>query len=76
MDLLTEDVRKDVLEETMFADDIVLCGDDNTDKTQFLETWMRALEDRGMRTSKPKPQFIDSKFGQDNMAKEESRLIH
>ena len=75
MDLLTEDVRKDVLEETMFADDIVLCGDDETDMTEFLETWMRALGDREMRTSKPKPQFIDFRFVQDNMAKEESRLI-
>ena len=35
----------------MFADDIVLCGDDETDMTEYLETWRRALEDRGMRIS-------------------------
>ena len=34
--------------------------------TECLETWKRALEDRGMRISRPKPQFIDFKCGQDN----------
>ena len=33
MDVLTEDVRKDVPGSMMFADDIVLCGDDETDMT-------------------------------------------
>ena len=41
-------------------------GDDETDMTDYLETWRRALEDRGMRTSIPKTQFIEFKFGQDN----------
>ena len=66
MDVLTEDVRKDVPGSMMFADDIVLCGDDETDMTEYLETWMRALEDRGMRISRPKPQFMDFKLGRDN----------
>ena len=66
MDVLTEDVRKDVPGSMMFADDIVLCGDDETDMTEYLETWRRALEDRGMRISRPKTQFIDFKFGLDN----------
>ena len=34
--------------------------------TEYLETWRRALEDRGMRISRPKTQFIEFKFGQDN----------
>ena len=71
MDVLTEDVRKDVPESMMFADDIVLCGDDETDMTEYLETWRRALEDRGMkistrslddrgmRISRAKRQFVD-----------------
>ena len=48
MDVLTEDVRNDVPGSMMFADDIVLCGDDETDMTEYLETWRRALEDRGI----------------------------
>ena len=38
MDVLTEDVRKDVPGSMMFADDIVLCGDDETDMTEYMET--------------------------------------
>ena len=45
MDVLTEDVTKGVLGSMMFADDIVLCGDDETDMTEYLATWRRALED-------------------------------
>ena len=55
MDVLTQDVRKDVPGLMMFADDIVLCGDDETDMTEYLETWRKALEERGMRISRPKP---------------------
>ena len=65
-DVLTEDVRKDVPGSMMFADDIVLCGDDETDMREYLETWRRALADRGMRISRPKTLSIDFKFGQDN----------
>ena len=60
----------------MFADDIVLCGDGETDITEYLETWRRALEDRGMRIShisRPKTQFMDLILDM-IMAKEESRL--
>ena len=34
--------------------------------TEYLETWKRALEDRGMMISRPKTQFIDFQFGEDN----------
>ena len=34
--------------------------------TEYLDTWRRALEDRGMMISRPKAQSIDFKFGQDN----------
>ena len=39
MDVLTEDVRKDVPGSMMFAGDIVLCGDDETGMTEYLGTW-------------------------------------
>ena len=74
MDVLTEDARKDIPGSMMFADDIVLCGDDETDMTEYLETWGRALEDRGMRISRPKTQLIDFKFGEDNG--EELQRVH
>ena len=73
MDVLTEDVRKNVPGSMMFADDIVLCGDDETDTTEYLETWRKALEERGMRISRPKTQFMDLILDM-IMAKEESWL--
>ena len=39
MDVLAEDVRKDVPGSMMFADSIVLCGDGETDMTEKLGTW-------------------------------------
>ena len=41
--MLTGVVRKDVPGSMMFADDILLSGDDETDMTEYLETWMKAL---------------------------------
>ena len=57
MDVLTEDVRQDLPGSMMFADDISLLRayiDVDTDMTEYLDTWMRTLEDRGMRNSRPK----------------------
>ena len=39
----------------MFADDIVLCGADETDMPEYLGTWRRALEERGMGSAVQKP---------------------
>ena len=36
VDVLTEDVRKDVPGSVMFTDDIVLCGDDETDMIEYM----------------------------------------
>ena len=54
MDVLIKDVRKNVLGSMMYAYDIVQCGDDETDITEYSETWRRALENRGMRISRQK----------------------
>ena len=66
MDVLTDDVRKDVPGSMVFADVIVLCGDDETDMTEYLETWRRAVQYRGMRISRPKTQLMDFNFGHYN----------
>ena len=64
MDVLTERVRKEAPKSMLFADDIVLCGDKDVDMTEYLESWRKALEERGMRVSRPKTQFIDFSFEQ------------
>ena len=60
----------------MFADDIVLCGGDEADMTV-----LGYLEES---ISRPKTQFIDFKFGQDNghgrepvkILREELQIVH
>ena len=47
MGILTEKVRKDVAESMMFADDVVLCGGNEVDMIEYLESWRKALEERG-----------------------------
>ena len=64
MDVLTERVRKEAPESMLFSDYIVLCGDKDVDMTEYLELWRKALEERGMRVSRPKTQFMDFSFEQ------------
>ena len=62
MDVLTEMAMKEAPVSMLFADDIVLCGDKDMDMTEYLESWRKALEERGMRVSRPKTQFMDFSF--------------
>ena len=34
--------------------------------TAYLDTWRKALEERGMKIIRPKTQFMDFNFGQNN----------
>ena len=69
MDVLTERVRKEAPESMLFADDIVFCGDKDVDMTEYLESWRKALEERGIRVSRPNTQFMDFSFGQNAQGK-------
>ena len=71
MDVLTEGVRKEVPESMMFADDIVLCGGREVDITEYLDTWRKSLEERGMRLSRPRTQFMDFNFEQNQQGNRE-----
>ena len=55
----------------MFADDIVLCGGREVDMTEYLDTWRKSLEERGMRVSRPKTQFMDFNFEQNQQGNRE-----
>ena len=55
----------------MFADDIVLCGGREVDMTEYLDTWRQYLEERGMRLSRPKIQFMDFNFEQNQQGNRE-----
>ena len=51
MDLLTENIRKDVPWDMPFADDIVL-------SRQNLEIWRNALERRSLQVSRSKTEYL------------------
>ncbi|XP_047477370.1 uncharacterized protein LOC125030994 [Penaeus chinensis] len=42
----------------MFADDVALNGETNEDVEERLEQWRRALEDRGMKVSRHKTEYL------------------
>ena len=44
-DVLTEKVMKEVLDSMVFADDVVLCGSNEVDMTEYLESWRKSLEE-------------------------------
>ena len=42
----------------MFADDVVICAERQEEVEERLERWRRALEDRGMRISRKKTEYL------------------
>ena len=48
---LTEGVRKEVSESTMLADDILRFGGKEEDMAEYLDTYIKSLQERGMRVS-------------------------
>ena len=40
------------------------CGDREVNMTEYLDTWKTSLEESGMRVSRPKTQFMDFAFDQ------------
>ena len=45
-------------ETMMFADDVVICAERQEEVEERLERWRRALEDRGMRISRKKTEYL------------------
>ena len=64
-------MRKEVPELIMFADNIVLCGGREVDMAEYLDPWHKSLEERGMRVSRPKTQFMDFNFEQNQQGNRE-----
>ena len=57
IDRLTEDIRKDAPWDMLFADDIVLCGQNHRELEEDLEIWKNALERRGLKVSQSKTEY-------------------
>ncbi len=58
MDCMTEDIQREAPWDMLFADDVVLCGESREEVEDRLEVWRRAMEDRGMRVSRQKTEYL------------------
>ena len=66
MDVMTEGVREAVPWSMMYADDIVLCGESRGELEAKLERWRMALEERGMKISRSKTEYMCNSVGGDD----------
>ena len=48
----------------MVADYVIMCGGNEVDMTEYLESWRKAPDERGMRVSRPNTQWMESRFEQ------------
>ena len=58
MDVITTGVREAVPWSILYADDIVLCAESKEDLEVNLERWRTVLEERGMRISRSKTEYM------------------
>lgn len=58
MDVIIEEVKEAVPWSILYADDIVLCAESREDLEMKLERWRQVLEDRGMRISRSKTEYM------------------
>ena len=58
IDRLTEDIRKDVPWDMLFADGIVLSRKNHREPEKDLEIWRNALERRGLKVSLSKTEYL------------------
>ncbi|KAI5752807.1 hypothetical protein M8J77_020555 [Diaphorina citri] len=61
MDVLTEPVRRPAPWCMMFADVVVLCGTNTEEMDRELESWRKALEERGLKINRAKT--VQMNFG-------------
>ena len=55
---------RDVPWDMSFVDNMVLCGESQEDLETRLEIWIRAIEDRGMRASRQKTEYLCIREGE------------
>ena len=66
VDTLTKDIQGEVPWCMLFADDIVLCGDDKEAVEENLRKWADRLERNGLRVSWSKTEYLSTRFSKGN----------
>ena len=58
MDRMTDEIREEATWTMMFADDIVICSESKERVEEKLESWIYALERRGMKVNGRKTEYM------------------
>ena len=58
IDCITADIQREAPQDMLFADDVILCADIREELGTRLETWRGVMEDRGMRVSRKKTEYL------------------
>ena len=66
MDRMTDEIREEAPWTMVFADDIVICSESKEQVEEKLESWIYALERRGMKVSRRKTEYMYVNESQDN----------
>ena len=66
MDRMTDEIREEAPWTMMFADDIVICSESKEKVEEKLESWIYALERRGMKVNRRKTEYMCVNERQDN----------
>ncbi|XP_063615413.1 uncharacterized protein LOC134788453 [Penaeus indicus] len=77
IDCLTQEVQREAPWDMLFADDVVVCGNKRDEIEERLELWWGAMEDRGMKVSRQKTEYLKLKAkgeGGDNEEDTEVKL--
>ena len=77
IDCLTQEVQREAPWDMLFADDVVVCGNRRDEIEERLELWRGAMEDRGMKLSRQKTEYLKLKAkgeGGDNEEDTEVKL--
>ena len=72
MDEITRDIQWDISWCMLFADDVVLVDESQTEVNQKLELWQEILESKGFRLSRTKTEYMRCDF--DTTTREEKDI--
>ena len=78
MDVVSEEVRERAPWCMMYADDVVLCARTKEEVEQTLETWRGVMEDRGLKISRTKTEYLrcgpEQNQGEEHLMLDEERI--
>ena len=64
IDVITKDIQDELPWSMLFADDIVIVGEEKEEVNEKLETWRQTLELNGLRLSRSKTEYMACNFAQ------------